>query len=90
MTSNSKHGTRKWIVKDTETWKTKTQKDKNLVFTCKQVQNADLYKPALKKNNDFTQIIHEIQFRSSFKAVTENNGVPRNTISTWPLELKTE
>ena len=49
MTSNSKHGTRKWIVKDTETWKTKTQKDKNLVFTCKQVQNADLYKPALKK-----------------------------------------
>ena len=46
--------------------------------------------PHWKKNNDFTQIIHEIQFRSSFKAVTKNNGVPRNTISTWPLELKTE
>ena len=36
-------------VKDTETQKTKTQRDENLVLPKEQVENADLHKPALNK-----------------------------------------
>ena len=36
-------------AKDTETRKTKTQKDGNLVLPKEQVENADLYKPVQNK-----------------------------------------
>ena len=36
-------------AKDTETRKTKTQKDENLVLQKEQVGSADLYKPVLNK-----------------------------------------
>ena len=36
-------------TKDTETRKTKTQEDENLVLPKEQVENAALYKPALNK-----------------------------------------
>ena len=32
-----------------ETWKTKTQKDENLVFQKKEVENTDLYETVLNK-----------------------------------------
>ena len=35
--------------KDTETRKTKTQKDENLALPKEQVENADFYKPVLNK-----------------------------------------
>ena len=36
-------------AKDTETRKTKTEKDENLVLQKEQVENADLYKPVQNK-----------------------------------------
>ena len=36
-------------AKEIETWKAKTQKDEKLVSPTEQVENADLYKPVLKK-----------------------------------------
>ena len=36
-------------TKDTETQKTKTQKDDNLVLTKEDVENEDSYKPILSK-----------------------------------------
>ena len=36
-------------------------------FQKEQIENADLYKPVLKKNNDNIQIMHKMQFRNSLK-----------------------
>ena len=52
MTLNSKHITEKLKTKDTETRKVKTQKDESLVLPEEQL---DLYKVALKQNNDHMQ-----------------------------------
>ena len=49
-TFNSKHRAKlKMKAKDTETRKTKTQKDGNLVLPKEQVENAELHKPVLNK-----------------------------------------
>ena len=47
--SNSKDGTEKQKMKDTETQKTKAQKDKKLSFTKELVENTEFYKFILNK-----------------------------------------
>ena len=59
-------------AKDIEIQKIKTQEDENLVLRKEFVENADLYKPALKKDDDHMRIIRKIQFRSSFKCTKTN------------------
>ena len=75
MTLNSKHRTEKLKTKNQRYRDTKNQntEKRKPSFTKRIGRKSDLYKPVLNIINDHTQIIHKIQFRSSFNNIAVLN-----------------